>query len=253
MAHLGNTPFEQNQRREGLLRLFRLHTPFFMVACLLPFVVFLAFAMDWVESKPSQDMEALEKAVALVRTPTGTGTAFLVSPSQLLTARHVVEDVAVGTVVNLTFERVNPAITATAKLVWKDQTAYPATAGLEYFLTDLAVLELTNPNQVADITPLELGESDAIKPLDKVLLFGYPGADFSASEGTINNERLNDLELFKLDATANPGNSGGPCLLAEDHTVIGMLVGKKTITESENIANKVGNIRAMLEKAGIAF
>lgn len=251
MAHLGNTPFEQTQKRESLLRRFRLHNTVFLSVCLLPLLVFLIFQLGWVETKPSQDMEELEKAVALVMTPGGTGTAFLVGPGKLLTARHVVEDLAVGTAITLTFERISPAITTTAKLIWKDETTYPPNVGLEYFLTDLAVLELNNPDQVAGITPLELGESDAVKSLDKVLLFGYPGADFSASEGSINNERFNGLELFKLDATANPGNSGGPCLLAEDHTVIGMLVGKRTITESENIANKVGNIRGLLERAGV--
>lgn len=253
MAHLGNTPFEQNQKRENLLRKYRRHNTAFLAACLLPILIFIAFQLEWLETKPAQDVEELEKAVALVTTSSGTGTAFLISPTKMLTARHVVEELVVGTAVTLTFERVNPAITTTANLVWKDETVYPPTAGLEYFLTDVAVLELNNPDQLAEITPLELGDSESVKSLDKVLLFGYPGADFSASEGNINNERLNGLELFKLDATANPGNSGGPCLLAEDHTVIGMLVGKKNVTESENVANKVGNIRRVLEKAGVGL
>lgn len=251
MAHLGTTPFEQNQKREILLRRYRSHTAIFLGACLLPLLVFLAFQLGWVETKPAQDVEELEKAVALVTTSSGTGTAFLISSNKMLTARHVVEELAVGTAVTLTFERVNPAITTTAKLIWKDETVYPPNVGLEYFLTDLAVLELNNPDQLSGITPLELGDSDPVKSLDKVLLFGYPGADFSASEGNINNERLNGLELFKLDATSNPGNSGGPCLLKDDYTVIGMLVGKKAITESENVANKVGNIKGLLEKAGV--
>ncbi len=252
MSHLGSTPFEQAQKRDSLLGKLRIHSTIFIVACALIPIVYLLFQFGLVGTKPAQANAELEQAVCLVTTADGTGTAFLISSTKLLTARHVVENLSLGTSVTLTFERVNPSITTTATLVWKDETAY-VNPGLDYFLTDVAVLELTTPDVVADIMPLELGDSDPVKPLDKVILLGYPGSDFSATTGTINNQRFNGLELFKLDATANPGNSGGPCILEEDNTVIGMLVGGNNITQSENIANKVGNIRGLLEKAGVGL
>ena len=65
--------------------------------------------------------ETLEKAVALLNTGTETGTAFLVSPTKLLTAKHVIQDKGIGDVVELIFEKANPQINTTAKIVWKDR------------------------------------------------------------------------------------------------------------------------------------
>lgn len=252
MDHFSNTPFEQNARRESLLRDLSLVRMFFFGTLLLPFLVAAGFYMGIFESKGAQLQDELQKAVALLTTPTGSGTAFLISPDKLLTARHVVENVNVGETLDVLFDRISPSVATKVKLIWKDQSpSSPNTP--EYFQTDAAILELVNPNDAATITPLVLGDSDPVRPLEKVILIGYPDGDFSVTTGTINNEKPNGLDLFKLDATANPGNSGGPCLLESDNSVIGILVGSKVITDSENIANKINNIRAIAQKNGISL
>ena len=90
--------------------------------------------------------------------------------------------------------------------------------------------------------------------MTSIIAIGYPSGDYSITEGGINSDKVNDLELFKLDAATNPGNSGGPIISQDDHTVIGMLVGQKGgITEGENIANKINNIMQLLENNGVSI
>jgi len=245
--HLGVTPGGRDKNRTGLLRQSRTHNNLFLFVSILPIILYLFFVAGLLKSNGGGgDNDGIQAAVALVRTNEGTGTAFLVSSSKLLTARHVVENLEIGTTVSLEFKRTEPEITTTARLLWKDTTPYEANS-MDYFLTDAAVLELENPADVEGITALDLGDSDNVVADAEVILIGYPGADFSFTRGTINNETFNDLNLFKLDATADPGNSGGPCILADDNTVIGILVGKKTLLSAgQNISNKINRITTLL-------
>ena len=244
--HLGVTPGSQNKTRNTLLRQSRASTSLFLFVCILPIVLYLLFSLGIIQPKTAGENDEIQAAVSLVRTNSGSGTAFLVSPTKLLTARHVVENIELGTTVSLEFKRTDPEISTTAKLLWKDTTPYDPNS-MDYFLTDAAVLELENPTEVEGISPLDLGDSDNVTADDEVILIGYPDADFSFTRGTINNETFNELNLFKLDATADPGNSGGPCILAEDNTVIGILVGKKTLLSAgQNISNKINRITTLL-------
>ncbi len=250
-SHIGITPGDRDKSRSQLLKQSQLNSNLFLVASLLPVVLYFLFYFGVLTEGKADDNDALQAAVALVTTSQGTGTAFLVSESKLLTARHVVESVPIGNTVSLVFERTESKIAATAKLVWKDATAYEANS-MEYFLTDAAVLELEDPSVAEEILPLDLGNSDEVFADDEVILMGYPGADFSFTRGTINNETFNDLDLFKLDATADFGNSGGPCILASDNTVIGILVGKKSLlSPGQNISNKINKVTALADGNGI--
>jgi len=101
---------------------------------------------------------------------------------------------------------------------------------------------------------LVLGESDAVQNLDEVVLIGYPNGDYSITKGNINSDKYQGLNLFKLDATSNPGNSGGPCILKEDNTVIGILVGSSTTAQQgENIAVKISDVKKILAAAKIPY
>jgi S1-C subfamily serine protease len=121
----------------------------------------------------------------------------------------------------------------------------------EYFLTDMAVLEVS---EISDIEPLVLGESSIVENLDEVILIGYPNGDYSITKGNINSQKYHDADLFKLDATSNPGNSGGPCILKNDNSVIGILVGGSSIAkQGENIALKIDDVKSILGKAGISY
>jgi S1-C subfamily serine protease len=108
--------------------------------------------------------------------------------------------------------------------------------------------------KTSDLEPLVLGESDAVQNLDEVILIGFPNGDYSITKANINSDQYQGVNLFKLDAASNPGNSGGPCFLKDDNTVIGILVGgKQPGTQGENIALKINTVKDLLRKSGIDF
>jgi S1-C subfamily serine protease len=160
----------------------------------------------------------------------------------------------VGDQVDLSFEKSGSKLQAKGKIKYIGATTAQLSnngASLDYFLTDVAVLEVPPIN---DIEPLVLGESDGIKNLDDVILIGYPSGDYSITQGKINSDQYQSLNLFKTDAAANPGNSGGPLLLKEDNTVIAILVGGSSgPAQGENIALKINDVKALLKAAKINF
>jgi S1-C subfamily serine protease len=251
MKAFGITPEEYEKNRLGLLRAVRTSSWFFVVVLLLPFVVGLLYQFGILNSA-SPFSDDIQQPVAKVITPQGVGTAFLVSPTKLLTAGHVVNGLKVGDNVELVFERLETPQTIQAKILYiapnTVQVKPDGSVPFEYFLNDFSVLELATPSE---IPPLFLGESDAVNLLDEVILIGYPSADFSISKGNLNNDSFNGLNLFKLDATSNPGNSGGPCILKIDNTVIGVLVGGQQNSQGQNIAIKIADIQTKLKAAGI--
>lgn len=199
----------------------------------------------------------LAKAVALVEYGNGRGTAFLISPTKLLTAAHVVinfETEEVAEEVNLTFTKCNNQ-QVRAKVL-KFGGVYNQ-RGRSFFLQDYALLEIP---RFTKATPLKLGNSSTVEPLNEVLTIGHSLGEttLSFTDGKINSLKYNDevglnnLDLFKHNITINPGNSGGPMILKSNSTVIGIIVGGKAVSidrnginipEGEKIANKINNVK----------
>ena len=219
----------------------------------LPLLIWALFYFGVFPNSPSFASD-IQEPVAKVITKSGAGTAFLISPTALLTARHVVEGMTIGEKVDLFFEHSPNQQQVTAKIKYIAPTNQSIVAGLvdtEYFLTDMAVLEVP---EISDIEPLILGESSVVENLDEVILIGYPNGDYSITKGNINSQKYQGADLFKLDATSNPGNSGGPCILKYDNTVIGILVGGSSIAkQGENIALKIDDVKQILNRAGISY
>ncbi|MEM7369789.1 MAG: serine protease [Bacteroidota bacterium] len=238
---LTNTSQEQVQRL--LKKLLALPFSAFLLMAILPLLIFGLFYFDLIKPATAEANADLEAAVGKVVTTSGVGTAFLVSPTKLMTARHVIEGLPVGSSVEVIFEQSDNQLSRTATIQWIAASASGTGEGgsvpLDYFLSDVALLALADP--INEIAPLDLGTSADVANLDEVILIGYPGGDYSISEGNINNTQFKELELFKLDATSNPGNSGGPCILKNDNTVIGILVGgpSSSLIDGENIAMKI--------------
>jgi putative serine protease PepD len=137
----------------------------------------------------------------------GEGSGIVLSPDGLLlTNNHVVEAAANGGTVTVVFQ---DGATAPAQIVGRDPGF------------DLAVLRAGN---VSGLTPIELGNSDAVRVGQQVIAFGSPlglggtvttgiisaidrpvsvGGDRVANESTV-------LNALQTDAAINPGNSGGP-------------------------------------------
>lgn len=250
---LGITDHLQEQNRITIKKRIGVVTSVFLASVFLPFVLYALFHFNIVPSKSAFSSD-IQEPVAKVITGSGIGTAFLITPTTLLTARHVVENNRVGDQVDLIFEHSKNQLQVKATIKYIAPTSVrpvAETVPAEYFLSDVAVLEVS---EITDIEPLVLGESDAVQNLDEVILIGYPNGDYSITKGNINSDKYQGFNLFKLDATSNPGNSGGPCILKDDNTVIGILVGSSaTAQQGENIAVKINDVKRILNEAKITF
>ena len=250
---LGITETIQENKRVAIIKEIRKAAGFFIFSALLPFAIFLLFYSGIITGKPIF-ISDIQEPVAKVITSEGVGTAFLVSPTILLTARHVVENHHVGDFIELIFEQSKSQLKVEGRIKFISPSSTQTNDGqvtMDYFLTDIAVLEVS---EITDIEPLLLGESDVINNLDEVILIGYPNGDYSISKGNINSDKFQGYNLFKLDAVSNPGNSGGPCILTDDNTVIGILVGGSGPDyQGENVALKINDVKRILDHAGINY
>lgn len=128
--------------------------------------------------------------VFTVRTPQRTGTAFAISPTLLLTNRHVVDDNA----------RVDITKNGTLVQVAAVEKVFAGTL-------DLAVLRLAQP--VGGVLPL----ARELPPVgEEILIIGSPrGLEGSLTRGLLSQHRVVDqVALLQIDAAVNPGNSGSP-------------------------------------------
>ena len=251
---LGITETSHERNRVSITKRIGLVTTVFLVSICLPFLLYALFHFNLVPSKPSFSSDIQEPVAKVLLKSGGEGTAFLINPTTMLTARHVVEDLKIGDQVDIIFEQSKNKFQTKATVKFISPSSSHSSNGMvpaEYFLTDIAVLEVS---AITDIEPLALGESDAVQNLDEVILIGYPNGDYSISKGNINSDKYQGLNLFKLDATSNPGNSGGPCILKDDNTVIGILVGSSaTAQQGENIALKMSDVKKILAVAKIPY
>src|SRR5690606_21368382 len=145
---------------------------------------------------------------------TGVGSAFLVSGDRIVTAAHVVAEAASVAVV-------------------QDDATYEAdVVGIDS-ANDIAILETSvalggHEFQLAD-TEVAAGEALAV--------IGHPlGAPLTITSGTVSRADDDLWPDFQVDASVNPGNSGGPVVRA-DGDIVGMAVAKDG--EAEGLAYAV--------------
>lgn len=198
----------------------------------------------------ASNQSEVERAIALITSPNGSGTGFLVYPDILITAGHVVEG-------NTTFE-IRFTKDSNKKFVGKllHSALIPDRIDFDYFERDYAFIKL---NKNSNEKPLKLGDSDLVMEMDEIHTIGHSQGDplLSYTKGNINSKKYGSgvFDLFKHDVASNPGNSGGP-LMNVDHEVIGVLVGGRgiqvntrnniTIPQGENIGVKINPIKSDL-------
>jgi hypothetical protein len=94
---------------------------------------------------------------------------------------------------------------------------------------ELDIAVITTEQRSSDV--LGIGDSEAVKLLDDLYVFGFPlasklGSELSASQGKLNSRRSMDgKQWLQLDATLNPGNSGRP-ILNSSGQVVGIAVAR---------------------------
>jgi len=166
-----------------------------------------------------------------------TGSGFVIDgDGRVVTNAHVVSGV---TAVQVTFAD-GPTVSAT--VIGKDEE------------TDLAMLSV--PREGLDLRPLELGDSDTVRPGDRVLAVGNPtGSGATAGSGRISGagRRIEAPGgyvidgLLETDAVIEPATSGGP-LIGADGRVIGITARLGADTGFAIPSNVARDVLAQLEE-----
>jgi len=138
------------------------------------------------------------------------------------------------------------------QVVLHDGTVCDATVVEADDYKDLALLKINAPG----LTAAPLGDSARMEVMDPVMAIGFPlgtalGSGASAYEGKINAIRDEEkVPKFQIDATVNPGNSGGP-LINERGEVIAVIVSKVKTQVAERIgfAIPLKEARSLLRRA----
>lgn|GEM_PF-988700 len=171
-------------------------------------------------------------AVAAVKCGEKVGSGFFVGPEKLFTNAHVV----------CTDGPVMVTLADGRNLLGK--------VGVKDPWTDLAVVEVAGAN----LEPLEVGDTTSLEPGDKIVFVGSPrGLDFTVHEGRVSFVGRNFLGLayVQLDATVNPGNSGGP-MFNDRGEVLGIVSMKVTDAEGIGLALPLEYAQAPANDAALA-
>lgn len=202
------------------------------VAVLLWGTAALAAEPPPVALSPAQIAEVAIPSVVLIQTATGLGSGFVVSKDgRIATNLHVISGSRSATVVlsdRRKFSEVD-VLTSDAK-------------------HDLAVLQIRAP----DLRPLPLGDSNQVKPGERVVAIGHPlGLGNTVSDGLVSavRELSPTLSVLQISAPISPGSSGGP-ILNDRAQVIG--ISTLVVTEGQNLAfgMPVNQLKALLETPG---
>ena len=162
------------------------------------------------------EIEMTEQSGYLNQLMQGQGSGFLIdNQGDILTNNHVVDGATSVKVI------LNNGNTVDAKVVGTDA------------IDDLAVISV-DASAVKGITPLQFGDSSAVKPGQMAIAIGTPyGLTDTVTVGIISglNRNVSSTGLtgmLQTDAAINPGNSGGPLL-----DVNGMVIGINTAIEAQ--------------------
>jgi S1-C subfamily serine protease len=163
-------------------------------------------------------LESALQATLLVRTRDGIGSAVLVSPDGFaLTAAHV-----------LTSDE-------SVEVVSRDGTRASAEVVRLNEGRDVAMLKLSTIGATPCLSP-----EDAVAPIGSdIFVLGSPAGEelsFSVSKGIVSGHReLGEARFVQIDASVNPGNSGGPVLDAQGR-IIGLASWKVSHVSMEGLS-----------------
>ncbi len=148
----------------------------------------------------------------------GIGSGFFISPTEILTNAHVIEDAYSAEI----FSKIGSY--GQIKVLKIDKEV------------DLALLEVEAQNE----TPLVLETEEEIRPGQRIITIGNPmGLEKTISDGLISALRgiHGVVQVIQISAPISPGSSGGPLLNMRGH-VIG--VTSAMVLEGQNLNFAIG-------------
>ena len=170
----------------------------------------------------AQTIERIERGLVYIKTPSGSGSGFIVEEDGLVvTNAHVVED----------FE--------TVSVVTADGAEY---AGSVLGVDEIADLALVKVRAGTLFAAMGLGDSDGVQVGDDVIALGFPlryelGSSLTVTRGIVSSKRVSyGVEELQTDAAINPGNSGGP-LVDREGNVIGVNYAELSLSDGSPVDN----------------
>jgi S1-C subfamily serine protease len=217
----------QKEKSNSIIRVkIKKQKSFFTLLLLALPLIFLLFDYGYIDSP--EKITGDRKATCQLLHPSGTssGTAFLASKNGLLiTARHCVDDLALGELVTLNFDKI------------KLPGYHNLKAELVYLPSDenddFAVLKFIKKHD--NIEPLKIAgnieDPEMYNP--EVIIIGYPdNSQTYDNTNAVRNYTLEDSTLF-LTNEIFKGMSGGPVIDKKTGEVIG-IVSKKILLLGED-------------------
>ncbi len=197
-----------------------------------------SLAGDSAEIPQRRIAQMLEKATVKVSTFDGErlvtyGSGFIISPEGFI-----------GT----NFHVINEAIRRNYKLMVQFVDAnekHQADVITWDTYHDFAILKIKADN--IELSPLKIGNSSAMRPLDTIFVSGFPvtGA-YKAQRGELNSTQTYDeRKYFDISPLIDKGNSGGPVVNAAGE-VIGVSVAFVTMARSINLAIRIQDIKNVI-------
>ena len=189
------------------------------------------------EASVKTNVARTEGAVVMVRTPSGLGSGFIISPDgYVVTNDHVIQGETKITVV--IFEKgadgtLSKRIVKTVKIVAMNA------------FCDLALLKMEN---VENLPVAYLGDSDGVRVGQSCYAIGNPhGLERTVSEGIVStlNRVVGGETHVQTTTPINPGNSGGPLFNLKGQ-VIGVVDLKSVAAEGLNFAIPVTRVKRFL-------
>lgn len=196
----------------------------------------------------------------------GTGTAFLVNETTMLTCYHVIDFEAIkeeAKTLGLTCDDIKYEIVVT-----KDVTV-PCTVKNGSEQDDYAILTLND--KIGGRGVLTLADSSQVTPTQTVYALGFPGAislteslidsenipydkdDVTITEGVVQKTKnLNNTDVIQHGCDTLPGNSGGP-LVDELGRVIGINKWYRTAGQAYNYSTSINEARKVLDSLNIDY
>lgn len=150
------------------------------------------------EERATAAVQRVRPAVVRITTRSGVGTGVIVEEGLVMTNAHVVRGEASPSVT------LADGRTVTGRVLGRDEEV------------DLALVQI----EVTGIPPITWGDSDALRPGERLLAIGYPlGASvFTSGEASVTSgifsahRELRGRSYVQTDTPLNPGNSGGPLI-----------------------------------------
>jgi len=164
-----------------------------------------------------------------------TGTGFLIAGNKIITNAHVVNN---NTQIQVRKSNDTKRYTATVQYIGED--------------CDLAILTVKQPELFQDMVPLELGDMQTLQT--PVTVYGFPvgGTEITITEGVISRLQMikyvnsgAELLSYQIDASVNPGASGGP-VIANDK-VVGVVHQVRTSGQNINYAVPIEILKHFLK------